>query len=95
MSHFSSLIMGQLDSSSSWDETSYGRNGGQDTGILSSGVSLQEQWQLEWSCYCKQLNTFCSLMNIILRELIDFSFSPLLFVWVAGSDSILCGIRDS
>ena len=27
-----------LDSSSPWDEISYGRNGGQDTDILSSGV---------------------------------------------------------
>ena len=32
------MLMGHLDSSSPWDETSYGMNGGQNTDIISSGV---------------------------------------------------------
>ena len=39
VSQTSSFIKGHLDSSSPWDETSYGeKNGGQDTDILSSGI---------------------------------------------------------
>ena len=38
VSQASSIIIGHLDSSSPWDETSYGKNGGQDTDVLSSSA---------------------------------------------------------
>ena len=79
----------------SLDETSFGKNGGQDTDILSSGVVCKNSDNWEWSCPSKELDPFCSLMNIILKNLRNSLSVPSSSAWIAGYDSTSSGISDS
>ena len=61
-----------------WGKISYRYNGGKDRYLIFC-CSLQEQLKLELSRPVKELDSSCSLMNTILRNLKDFSFIPLFF----------------
>ena len=78
VSQASCLVMGQLNSSSSWDKISYGRDCRHKYSL--SVCSFQEQWQLEWSNLGKEHDTFCSLMNMFLRNLKAFPSSLIFYM---------------
>ena len=67
---------GAVNFSSTWDEVSYGRDCGH---IFSLQCSLHEQWQLERNYCGKDLDSFCSLMNMFFKNLKAFSSSLLFF----------------
>ena len=71
------FIMGQLDYGFPWDKISYGKDCGQRYSLFS--YSLQEQWQLEWSCFGEEFYSFCSFMNTFLKNLKAFISSIVLF----------------
>ena len=92
---FLNIVHAAFDTSSPWDEMSYGNNGGQDTDILFSGVVHKSRGNWNGAVLVKELYSFCGLMNTIFRNSKDSLSVLSSSTWAAGSDSTLSGIPHS
>ena len=95
VSQASSFIMVHLDSRSPWNETPYGKICGHQYSLSSPGVACKKRGQLEWSYFSKDLDSFCSLMNIFLRNLGHFLPVSSSSAWAVGYGPTLSEIPYS